>query len=173
MTRLTPQVEHVQQYYETNTSAFARFGQGTGTGTIRRAVWGPEVQSSQAAFEYVDQLILGQVEQAARASGQPITVLDLGCGLGGSLCFLAQRLPIKGVGHDQRSASCRCARACREPARSRSLAVSARGLHAAAGHPARAVGVFDRGVCAFAFARSVFPGCSAPARARWQLDHLR
>lgn len=98
MTRLTPQVEHVQQYYDVNTTAFARFGQGTGTGTIRRAVWGPEVQSSQAAFEYVDQLILTEVERAARASGRSITVLDLGCGLGGSLCFLAQRMPIAGVG---------------------------------------------------------------------------
>jgi hypothetical protein len=37
MTRLTSQVEHVEQYYDVNTSAFARFGQGMGTGTIRRA----------------------------------------------------------------------------------------------------------------------------------------
>lgn len=98
MSALTPQTEHVQQYYDVNSGVFARFGQGTGTGTVRRAVWGPAVKSTQAAFEFVDQLILAEVERAARTSQEPITVLDLGCGLGGSLCFLAQRVPIAGVG---------------------------------------------------------------------------
>jgi len=91
-------VAQVRQYYDVNSSAFARFGQGAGTGTIRRAVWGPQVRSQRQAFEYVDRLILKEIESVARASAEPAIVLDLGCGVGGSLCFLAQQLSIAGVG---------------------------------------------------------------------------
>lgn len=75
MTGLTPQVEHVQQYDDVNTTAFARFGQGTGTGTIRRAVWGPLVQSSQAACEFA-----GRFDAAARlvAPGASSIICDGG-----------------------------------------------------------------------------------------------
>jgi cyclopropane fatty-acyl-phospholipid synthase-like methyltransferase len=84
--------ELVRRYYDQNTAAFDRLGQGGAS--IHRAVWAPGVTTRDEAFRHVDELIL-----AALPSGveQP-TVVDLGCGLGASLMYLAGRAPIRGEG---------------------------------------------------------------------------
>ena len=86
----------VQRYYDANTPAFVRHGQGGQLGAIHRAVWGPGVADRDHAFHYVDDLIQRELE--VLTTGAPITVLDLGCGVGGSLTYLAQQRPLEGIG---------------------------------------------------------------------------
>lgn len=86
----------VQRYYDRHTAAFLRYGQGGGAGAIHRAVWGPGVETRAAAFHYVEDRIAEQLDGLPGVA-EP-TVVDLGCGVGGSLRHLAARLPIRGVG---------------------------------------------------------------------------
>jgi SAM-dependent methyltransferase len=87
----------VRRYYEQHTSAFVRFGQGGQTGAIHRAVWGPGTTTRVQAFHYVDDLIADIIEQEP-PSPAPAHVVDLGCGVGASVCYLAQRRPIRATG---------------------------------------------------------------------------
>ncbi len=82
----------VEGYYEANTSRFLRFGQGGSVGAIHRAVWGPGVRTRAQAFHHVHERLLELVTAQTRH------VLDLGCGVGASLEYLAQRRDLRGVG---------------------------------------------------------------------------
>ncbi|MFI5910673.1 SAM-dependent methyltransferase [Dactylosporangium sp. NPDC051541] len=93
----------VRRYYDQNTAAFDRLGQGGAS--IHRAVWAPGVRTRPESFHYVDELILAalplhstQPSQQPAATGQLPTVVDLGCGLGASLTYLAGNAPIRGEG---------------------------------------------------------------------------
>jgi len=91
----------VRRYYDRHTSAFVAFGQGTGA--IHRAVWAPGIASRAAAFRYIDEEIAALARTllagvAGEAPSAPIHVVDLGCGVGASLCYLASELPIRGTG---------------------------------------------------------------------------
>ena len=102
----------VARYYERHTRAFVRFGQGGSAGAIHRAVWGAGVTTRAQAFRYVDDRIAdlvrplmsrsdasGGAESAERArNGVRAHIVDLGCGIGASLCYLAKQLPISGTG---------------------------------------------------------------------------
>lgn len=83
--------DRVREYYDRNTSAFVRHGQGKRVGAIHRAVWGPGVADRDQAFRYVEDQIAGSI-------GLDAHVLDLGCGVGASLSYLAQLKPIRGTG---------------------------------------------------------------------------
>jgi SAM-dependent methyltransferase len=87
----------VRRYYEQHTRTFVTFGQGGSLGALHRAVAGPGVTTKADAFRYVEDMIMAF---AARLppSPSPAHVIDLGCGVGGSLCYLAGRLPIVGTG---------------------------------------------------------------------------
>jgi SAM-dependent methyltransferase len=63
---------------------------------IHRAVWGPGVTTRAQAFHYVDERIADLVRGVMPPRGAH--VVDLGCGVGASLCYLAERLPIRGTG---------------------------------------------------------------------------
>jgi cyclopropane fatty-acyl-phospholipid synthase-like methyltransferase len=85
----------IRRYYDRHSAAFVRFGQGRGS--IHRAVWGAGTRTRDQAFHYVDD----QIASLARryiASASQIHVVDLGCGVGATLCYLAQQLPIRGTG---------------------------------------------------------------------------
>jgi cyclopropane fatty-acyl-phospholipid synthase-like methyltransferase len=84
--------QRVRRYYDNNTAAFERLGQGGAA--IHRAVWGPGVTTRQAAFHHVEELI----RQALPADVAEPTVVDLGCGLGASLLYLADRTNLHGEG---------------------------------------------------------------------------
>jgi SAM-dependent methyltransferase len=86
----------VRRYYDANTDAFVRHGQGGGLGAIHRAVWGPGVADRDHAFRYVDDLVLRQLDTLSLPGD--VHVLDLGCGVGGSLTYLARQRPIRGTG---------------------------------------------------------------------------
>lgn len=87
----------VRQYYDRHTSTFVAFGRGGSIGAIHRPVWGPGVEGREQAFHYVDDRIAEVIQRTPAATG-PLHVVDLGCGVGASLCYLAARLPIRGSG---------------------------------------------------------------------------
>ena len=87
----------VRRYYDRNTAHFLAFGQGGGLGALHRPVWGPRTHGPDAAFRYVEDRLLDLIATLPDRS-DPLRVIDLGCGVGGSLCYLAARAPIHGTG---------------------------------------------------------------------------
>jgi cyclopropane fatty-acyl-phospholipid synthase-like methyltransferase len=87
--------EQVRAYYDANTPAFEKLGQGGDA--IRRAVWGPGVATRSQAFRYVDECILAELE-GLRDGARPPRVLDLGCGVGASLLHLGAKSDCEGIG---------------------------------------------------------------------------
>jgi cyclopropane fatty-acyl-phospholipid synthase-like methyltransferase len=86
--------EDLRAYYEANTHAFVKFGEGGQS--IHRAVWAPGVVDKDGAFHHVDAQILKQL--VLPGDGSRARVLDLGCGVGASLLWLARHADIDGVG---------------------------------------------------------------------------
>ncbi len=87
----------VRRYYDRNTRDFVTHGQGGGVGAIHRPVWSPGTKSAAAAFRYVEDRIVALAKDL-QAESDPLHVVDLGCGVGASLCYLAQRLHLRGTG---------------------------------------------------------------------------
>src|SRR5882724_11110462 len=87
--------DDVRAYYDANTRSFLRFGQGRGTGTIRRAIWAPGVSNREDAFHFVDAEIARRLDLGRRPGAR---IVDLGCGIGGSLVWLAERFDIEATG---------------------------------------------------------------------------
>ena len=98
MPRFSP--AQVQRYYDRQTPGFVALGQGGDVGAIHRAVWGPGTRDRREAFHYVEDRIVECIRRLPGASGTTHTphVVDLGCGLGASLCYLAEQLPIRCTG---------------------------------------------------------------------------
>lgn len=80
------EVERVRRYYDRNTRRFLRFGHGRAAAAIHRAVWGPGVSDRPTAMNYVNNLVLNELQNAGSQS-----VLDLGCGVGGTIAYLSTR----------------------------------------------------------------------------------
>ena len=87
----------VRRYYDRHTSAFIAFGQGGRLGAIHRAVWGPGTSTRDQAFLYVEDRI-AELIRGLHPTGDASHVVDLGCGVGASLCYLAERVAIRGTG---------------------------------------------------------------------------
>ncbi|MBI3242141.1 MAG: methyltransferase domain-containing protein [Chloroflexi bacterium] len=102
MTRqLTLTTEAVRRYYEQNTRLFLSLGSSPATQTIHRSVWAEGVNSLETALNYTNGLILDQiVHLIERDSLSHLFFMDLGCGVGGSLFYLLQRLnmPLTALG---------------------------------------------------------------------------
>src|SRR3954447_9987111 len=103
--RPTPRFDaaQIRRYYDRNTPPFVALGQGGSVGAIHRAVWGPGATTREQAFHFVEDRIADVVTRSARATIEaaetvPPHVVDLGCGVGASLCYLAGVLPITGTG---------------------------------------------------------------------------
>jgi SAM-dependent methyltransferase len=88
----------IRRYYDRQTAGFVARGQGGGQGAIHRAVWGPGVTTREQAFHFVEDRIADVLVDVAVAPVGAPHVVDLGCGVGGSLCYLAERLPLCGTG---------------------------------------------------------------------------
>lgn len=88
-------ISAVEDYYQRNTGLFLRLGGGRKTGSIHRPIWADTVHSTEEAFTYAYALVAEHVyalfEHRETASGQnePLRILDLGCGVGGALRYLA------------------------------------------------------------------------------------
>ena len=87
----------IRRYYDRNTSTFVALGQGGSVGAIHRAVWGPGVTVREDAFHFVEDRIAERIKLIGELS-PAVHVVDLGCGVGASLCYLAEKLPISGTG---------------------------------------------------------------------------
>jgi SAM-dependent methyltransferase len=83
----------VRHYYDRNTRSFLEYGHGAATGSIHRAVLAPGVSTREEAFRYVEDQIAAVASERLPAS-LLTHVVDLGCGVGASLCYLASRLPV-------------------------------------------------------------------------------
>lgn len=88
----------IRRYYDRHTPAFLTFGQGGGAGTIHRAVWGPGTATRLEAFHDVDDRIAELARGLLSPVSRSLHLVDLGCGVGASLCYLAARLPMRGTG---------------------------------------------------------------------------
>lgn len=92
---MTPTPFDVRRYYDETTRSLVRFGQGRSEGAIHRAVWGPGVTSTAGAMHYVEDQIATRIPSS---TGSEPHLVDLGCGVGASLCYLASRRSIRGTG---------------------------------------------------------------------------
>lgn len=87
----------VRRYYDRHTATFVSFGRGGSVGAIHRAVWAPGVTMREQAFHYVDDQVAALV-RTLPSTGRALHLVDLGCGVGASLCYVAGPLPITGTG---------------------------------------------------------------------------
>ena len=81
------QAESVRQYYEHNTRRFLRHGQHDHTDYMHQPLWVHPEMDLNAALNHIHTLILRSVESL---DSPDLCLLDLGCGVGGSVCYLAQ-----------------------------------------------------------------------------------
>lgn len=91
-------VDPVAAYYDSNTRRFLRFGGSGAAAAIHRQIWAPGVEDAAGAFLYLNRWVAGAV-QPALLLHQPPSLLDLGCGVGGTATWLAEQLgaPVVGV----------------------------------------------------------------------------
>lgn len=116
----------VQSYYDNNTRRFLRHGQHDGTRNIHQPLWPAGVRSVEQAVNHSNELLLRELSALRqRFAGEELQVLDLGCGVGASLFYLADRSP--------------------QPTAFRGITISQVQAEIAAAHAARPTGA----VCAF------------------------
>lgn len=84
----------VQHYYEQNTRLFRALGLGNRAHAVHRAVWDEAATTFDAALQQINALALAEIESfRVEQSVSPLYLLDLGCGLGGTLAYCARALP--------------------------------------------------------------------------------
>ena len=91
----------VRAYYEQNSAWFHWLGLRRQTQAIHRPVWAAGIHDRQAALNHVNACIAAQArERAAQTDAPPLRFVDLGCGYGGTLQYLARALgpALRGVG---------------------------------------------------------------------------
>ncbi|MEX2047662.1 MAG: class I SAM-dependent methyltransferase [Chloroflexota bacterium] len=90
--------DEVARYYDRNTGRFLLVGSGRGVYAMHRELWGPGVTTARDASDYVHRLLADEIaDRLAMRTGADAetapTVLDFGCGVGGTLFHLADRFP--------------------------------------------------------------------------------
>lgn len=106
-------VSQVSQFYDANTWRFLLFGSGQ---AIHRELYGPGVDGRAAALDFAHHLIDQQLDHDAWRTGG--RVLDLGCGVGAAMRYLAARSDASFVGVTISPRQVALARRLAAPARS-------------------------------------------------------
>lgn len=84
--------ELVRTYYDNNTPSFIKLGEHGGTQNIHSALWAEGVTTLEEAISYSNQLVLEELESLKQAHPTEIMkVLDLGCGVGSGVLYLAEK----------------------------------------------------------------------------------
>ena len=78
----------VKNYYENNTRRFLWLHRDDATKSIHQPLWKEDSFTTQEAFFYSNKLILEEVTN--HFSKYPLTILDLGCGVGSSIFYLEE-----------------------------------------------------------------------------------
>jgi SAM-dependent methyltransferase len=81
----------VANYYDRNTWRFLRFGGGGSSHAIHRQLWGPGITTAEAAAGYVNRRVAEEIR--GRFPQGPGDVIDMGCGVGGTVFHLAGAFP--------------------------------------------------------------------------------
>lgn len=95
--------DDVARYYDSNTRRFLFMGSGHDARSMHRELWGPGVGSAREATDHIDHVIADQITDFAL--GPAPTIVDFGCGVGGTLLHFAERFPdalLRGVTVSQR-----------------------------------------------------------------------
>jgi SAM-dependent methyltransferase len=86
-----PDTASVRRYYEASTARFLRLGGSGRAVAIHRGLWAPGVTTPAAAADHINHRI---ADLAERFKGHPPErVLDMGCGVGGTLLHFGARWP--------------------------------------------------------------------------------
>lgn len=89
------QLGTIRDYYDHNTARFLSYGEQRKTRTIHRPVWGEGVKDAFQALHYVHNLILDDLRASLQGISGDVHVLDMGCGVGASLFYLAANLDVE------------------------------------------------------------------------------
>ena len=81
----------IARYYDRNTPRFLLLGGGGGSYSVHRQLWGPGVVTGRAASDYINLLIADEIRGFGLT--EPLSVLDMGCGVGGTMFRLAETFP--------------------------------------------------------------------------------
>ncbi len=88
--------QSIRRYYEQNTRLFFALGSSPAAYSIHRALWMEGIETQDDALNASNRLLLAAA-QGINASGC-LRLLDLGCGIGGTLFYLLERLPKPALG---------------------------------------------------------------------------
>jgi len=81
----------VKNYYESNTRKFLQFGRDAATKSIHQPLWKEANFTYSQALYYANELILQVIKSYPKK--EDLNIIDLGCGVGSSLFYLAKKLP--------------------------------------------------------------------------------
>lgn len=93
--------DSIRRYYDKNTELFLRLGRENETYTIHRALWFQHIHDTPHALDASNELLFDAWRswRAAHPHIQAPRVLDLGCGVGGTLFYLLTRdAELRGIG---------------------------------------------------------------------------
>lgn len=79
---------NLAEYYDKNTSKFLSLGHGKKALAIHRAVWFKGIKSRYEAIQFQNECVLSEIQKIKK---EPVALLDLGCGVGGTLFELCQK----------------------------------------------------------------------------------
>ena len=80
----------VKSYYDQNTKLFLKLSGNNHTASIHQPLWFEGTKSRSEALNNTDNLIIEEIKEVNHADPR---ILDLGCGVGGSIFYLLGRLP--------------------------------------------------------------------------------